>query len=113
MVKAKPIFDKAKARQTIEKGRRAKWWKRKGSKGGGFYYTDAFDKKISDTETLDRIKALVIPPAWRFVRISPSASSRIQAVGMDTTGRIQYIYDPKFAEKQQRKKFAKLEDFGK
>ncbi len=113
MAKVKPIFDKAKARQTIEKGRRSKWWKRKGSKSRGFYYTDADDKKISDSDTLDRIKALVIPPAWSFVRISPGASSRIQAVGMDTTHRIQYIYNPKFAEKQQRKKFAKLEEFGK
>jgi DNA topoisomerase-1 len=54
----------------------------------------------------------VIPPAWRHVRISPSASGRVQAVGMDTTGRVQYIYDPKFSERQQRKKFAKVEKFG-
>ena len=31
---------------------------------------------------------------------------------MDTTGRVQYLYHPKFAEKQQRKKFAKIEKFG-
>jgi DNA topoisomerase-1 len=61
---------------------------------------------------LERIKSLVIPPAWRHVRISPSASGRVQAVGMDTTGRVQYIYNTKFAERQQRKKFAKIEKFG-
>jgi DNA topoisomerase-1 len=54
----------------------------------------------------------VIPPAWRHVRISPAASSAIQVVGMDTTGRIQYRYHTKFSEKQQRKKYAKIEKFG-
>jgi DNA topoisomerase IB len=31
----------------------------------------------------------VIPPAWKSVRISPAASSNLQALGIDTTGRIQ------------------------
>jgi len=108
----KPTFDKAKAKVTIEKGRRAKWIMRRGGKGRGFFYLDAAGKKITDETTLERIKALVIPPAWRYVRISPAASSSIQAVGMDTTGRIQYLYHPKFSEKQQRKKFAKIAKFG-
>src|SRR5690348_3552783 len=112
MQKPKPIFDTAKARQTIERGRRAKWIKRRGSKAKGFFYTDAAGKKITDETTLERIRLLVIPPAWRYVRISPAASSSIQAVGMDTTGRIQYLYHTKFSEKQQRKKFEKIERFG-
>lgn len=112
MTKPKPQFDKTKARETIEKGRRAKWWERKGSKSKGFFYADSAGKKITGEDALERIKTLVIPPAWRHVRISPSASSRIQAVGMDTTGRIQYLYHLKFSEKQQRKKFAKIEKFG-
>jgi len=112
MTPPKPKFDPTKARETIEKGRRAKWWQRKGAKSRGFFYTDFSGKKITDENALERIKSLVIPPAWRHVRISPSAGSRIQAVGMDTTGRIQYIYHPKFSEKQQRRKFAKIEKFG-
>lgn len=112
MATPKPQFDKTLAKATIEKGRRAKWLKRAGSKSRGFFYTDANGKKIADAAMLDRIKALVIPPAWSHVRISPAPSTRVQAVGMDTTGRIQYIYNPKFAERQQRKKFAKIEKFG-
>ncbi|PYS97779.1 MAG: DNA topoisomerase [Acidobacteria bacterium] len=108
----KPTFDKSKARATIEKGRRAKWWERKGSKSKGFFYVDHTGKKLTGAEDLERIRSLVIPPAWRHVRISPSAGSRVQAVGMDTTGRIQYLYHSKFSEKQQRKKFAKIEKFG-
>jgi DNA topoisomerase-1 len=112
MLKQKPKFDAVKTRATIEKGRRAKWIKRRGSKSRGFSYCNAEGKKVTDEPTLERIRSLVIPPAWRHVRISPSAGSRIQAVGMDTTGRIQYLYHPKFSEKQQRKKFAKIEKFG-
>lgn len=107
-----PRSDLAKAKETIEKGRRAKWWRRVGSMSRGFSYEDASGKKINSNEQLERIRSLVIPPAWKYVRIAPSAGSRIQAVGVDTSGRIQYLYHPKFAEKQQRKKFAKIEKFG-
>ena len=96
----------------VEKGRRAKWWKRKGSKSKGFRYFDANGVEIKDEESLERIRQLVIPPAWKYVRISPSANSALQAVGVDTTGRIQYKYHQKFTERQQRKKFEKIERFG-
>lgn len=112
MALPKPKFDAAKTREMIARGRRAKWWQRKGTKARGFHYEDAAGKRITNTESLDRITSLVIPPAWKHVRICPSVGGRIQAVGMDTTGRIQYIYHPKFAEKQQRKKFTKIEKFG-
>lgn len=112
MASQKPLFDVQKAKAMIEKGRRAKWWRRMGSMARGFTYTDAAGKKITDKEQIERIKGIVIPPAWKYVRISPSAGGSLQAVGMDTTGRIQYLYHPKFSEKQQRKKFAKIEKFG-
>jgi DNA topoisomerase-1 len=112
MVPKKPLFDIQKAREIIEKGRRATWWRRKGTMKGGFHYVEASGKRITGDEQLERIRSLVIPPAWKHVRISPAPSSSLQAVGMDTTGRIQYLYNPKFSEKQQRKKFAKIEKFG-
>ncbi|MGI8410381.1 MAG: DNA topoisomerase IB, partial [Pyrinomonadaceae bacterium] len=97
----------------LEKGKRSKWWKRVGAKSRGFKYVDANGKAITEAEHLERIKLLVIPPAWRHVRIAPSAGSRVQVVGMDTTGRIQYRYHTKYSEKQQKKKFTKIESFGK
>ena len=96
----------------VEKGRRAKWWKRKGSKSKGFRYFDANGKQITDDDALERIRLLVIPPAWKLVRISPSPNSSLQAVGVDTTGRIQYKYHAKFSDRQQRKKFEKIVRFG-
>jgi len=110
--KTKTIFDTVLAKQKIEQGRRARWWRRVGGKSKGFAYLDADGKAIKDEAGLERIKSLVIPPAWKYVRISPAAGSKIQALGMDTSGRIQYIYHAKFAEKQQKKKFEKIERFG-
>jgi DNA topoisomerase-1 len=107
-----PLFDVEKAKQMIDKGRRAKWWRRTGSMKSGFRYITFEGPKLTDAADLERIRSLVIPPAWKHVRISPSAGGSLQAVGMDTTGRIQYLYHPKFSEKQQRKKFAKIEKFG-
>ena len=112
MAEKKSVFDKQKAKETIEKGRRAKWWRRKGGKKSGFYYIDGDGGKITDENALERIKSLVIPPAWKFVRIAPAKSSKIQALGMDTTGRVQYLYHPKFRATQERKKFRKIEKFG-
>lgn len=101
------------AKQKIEDSRFAKWWGRKGSNPKRFKYFDSNKKQITDEKHLDYIKSLVIPPAWKYVRISPSKKERVQAVGVDKSGRIQYIYHPKFSEKQKKKKFAKIENFGK
>lgn len=107
-----PIFDVSKAQQTIENGKFAKWWRRKGTKAKNFKYFDANGNQINNEKSLERIKSLVIPPAWKFVRISPKPNHKIQAVGMDKSGRVQYLYHPKFTEKQKIKKFAKIEKFG-
>ncbi len=78
----------------------------------GFSYFTFDGRKIVDENSLEKIRSLVVPPAWRHVRISPASGGRIQAVGIDTGDRLQYIYHPKFAESQQRKKFARIEKFG-
>ncbi len=112
MAEKKPLFDVRKARQRIETGKRGKWWQRRGSKSRGFKYFDKDGREIRDERHLERIKSLVIPPAWKYVRISPSMSGNLQALGMDTNGRIQYLYNQKFREQQERKKFLKIEKFG-
>jgi DNA topoisomerase-1 len=105
-------FDKNKVREGIEKGARGKWWQRKGAKAKNFRYFDNDGKQITDEQHLERIKSLVIPPAWTHVRIAPSPRGKIQAIGMDTSGRIQYLYNPKFRAIQEKKKFQKIEKFG-
>jgi DNA topoisomerase-1 len=101
-----------KPQEVVERGERKKWWRRRGSKSRGFRYEDPDGKRITDEAHLERIQSLVIPPAWKHVRISPRAKSRLQAIGVDTSGRIQYLYHPQFAARQQRRKYAKIERFG-
>jgi DNA topoisomerase-1 len=98
--------------ETIERGARKRWWQRRGSKRGGFWYEDARGLRVTDEAALERIRALAIPPAWKNVRVSPSARSRIQAVGVDGRGRVQYVYHLQFTARQQRRKYEKIERFG-
>jgi DNA topoisomerase-1 len=106
------IFDIQIAKSKIDNSSRGRWWRRVGSKGKGFKYFDVNKNIIADEENLQRIKLLVIPPIWKHVRISPAKSSKLQAVGIDSSGRIQYIYHQDFSKKQQLKKFSKIERFG-
>lgn len=52
----------------------------------GFSYRGADGEALTDEATLRRIDELVIPPAWKKVRISPHANGHIQAVGTDAAG---------------------------
>lgn len=113
MAKGVQIFDPKKTREMIDRGRRSKWLRRKGGKASGFKYFDCSGNPITDEAVLERIKGLVIPPAWKYVRICPSPGGRLQVVGMDGKGRIQYRYHPSFERKMQRKKFAKIGEFGR
>jgi DNA topoisomerase I len=85
-------------------------WRREGSRGR-FRYFDARGNRITDPEKLERIKGLVIPPAWKDVWISPSPAANLQATGVDAAGRKQYLYHPAFRARQEQAKFDKLIEF--
>jgi DNA topoisomerase-1 len=82
-------------------------WQRTGSKRR-FRYLDADGREITDDSKLERIRGLVIPPAWRDVWINPSARAKLQATGVDAAGRKQYLYHPDFRARQEAAKYAKL-----
>jgi DNA topoisomerase I len=92
--------------------KREKWWRRRGNKKRGFRYEDREGNQITDARSLERIQALSIPPAWTQVRVAPSPRSNLQVVGLDTSGRVQYLYHARFVADQQKKKFEKLIRFG-
>jgi DNA topoisomerase I len=77
-----------------------------------FRYEDAHGNRIEDEERLERIRALVIPPAWRDVWISPNPRAKLQATGVDSAGRTQYLYHPDFRAAQEQAKFERLVRFG-
>jgi len=92
--------------------RRARWWRRAGTKSRGFRYETADGRPVVDEAALERIRSLAIPPAWREVRISPSPRSPLQAIGLDGAGRVQRVYRPSFTARRALRKFEKIERFG-
>jgi DNA topoisomerase-1 len=68
---------------------------------------------VRSAAEIDRFRALVIPPAWTEVWISPDPNGHLQAVGRDARGRRQYRYHPRFRARRDRDKFARLIRFGK
>ena len=81
-------------------------WRRLGKRR--FRYVDSRGRAITDEDTLERIRALAIPPAWSDVWISPSPGAKLQATGDDVAGRRQYLYHERFREAQEREKFDRL-----
>jgi DNA topoisomerase IB len=82
-------------------------WRRAGSRGR-FRYYDVRENRITDPAKLARIEALVIPPAWRDVWISPRPNAPLQATGIDKAGRRQYLYHPEYRAQQEQAKYDKL-----
>jgi DNA topoisomerase IB len=78
---------------------------RRRRRGKGFSYTDERGRPLTDPEVLGRIRALVIPPAWRDVWICPDPRGHIQAVGVDDAGRRQYRYHDVWRAKRDAAKF--------
>jgi DNA topoisomerase IB len=73
--------------------------------GRGFRYVDENGEPLRDEAALERIKGLVIPPAWEDVWISPDPRGHIQATGRDAAGRKQYLYHEAWRARQDSRKF--------
>ena len=80
--------------------------------GKSFAYYDCDGRKITDDDTLARIRKLAIPPAWTDVWIAPHAACHIQATGRDAKGRKQYRYHPAWTSWRDEVKYDGLIDFG-
>lgn len=76
--------------------------------GRFFGYRDADGAKITDEETLERIRSLAIPPAYEDVRIAADPRAHLQAIGHDEAGRIQHRYHPDWERVRERRKLKRL-----
>jgi DNA topoisomerase IB len=79
--------------------------------GRGFRYLGP-DAPVTEPQTLARIKALVIPPAWEDVWICPDPRGHIQAVGTDSAGRRQYLYHDLWREQRDQGKYDRVRELG-
>lgn len=81
--------------------------------GRGFTYVGLDGSRVTDRATLERIRTLVIPPAWTDVWICPNARGHIQATGVDARGRRQYRYHDVWRQHRDREKFDHMLEFAR
>jgi DNA topoisomerase-1 len=81
--------------------------------GDSWTYLAPGGTTIHDPTTLNRIRALAIPPAYTNVWICPDPLGHLQATGFDARGRKQYRYHPKYREVRDQTKFGRMLAFSK
>lgn len=86
------------------------WTRRRA--GRGFVYLDEHGARLPE-EDVQRVRDLVIPPAWTDVWITPYPNGHLQAVGTDAAGRRQYLYHPDWRSRRDAEKFDRMLEFGK
>ena len=73
-----------------------------------FAIEDETGHVVRDAATLERIRRLAVPPAWRDVWICSSPEGHLQATGRDARGRKQYRYHPRWREERDGTKYARM-----
>ncbi|QXH44009.1 DNA topoisomerase IB [Pseudomonas xanthosomatis] len=73
-----------------------------------FHYFDAEGARIRDADTLARIAALAIPPAYTEVWICADPQGHLQATGRDARGRKQYRYHAQWRELRDDHKYGRM-----
>src|SRR3954466_13054190 len=86
---------------------------RRRRRGKGLEYIDQDGTRLTDEETIERIRSLAIPPAWEDVWICPFPMGHIQATGIDARGRKQYRYHDKWRERRDQQKFDEMIEFAR
>jgi DNA topoisomerase-1 len=83
--------------------------RRLGSKERGFFYRyPGTGETVREGRVLTRIENLKVPPAWEEARIARGPSAKVQAIGYDSAGRLQYLYHPGYRERKEREKFGRI-----
>jgi DNA topoisomerase-1 len=77
-----------------------------------FGYRDSRGRAVRDRRTLERIRALVIPPAWEEVWICARSDGHVQATGRDARGRKQHRYHPGWTAARRDAKYESMVEFG-
>ena len=86
------------------------WTRRRA--GTGFVYLDTQRERLPD-EDAQRVRDLVIPPAWKDVWVCPFPNGHLQAVGTDEAGRRQYLYHPAWRARRDLLKYQRVMRLGR
>ena len=75
-------------------------------------YFDETGERLTDRETIDRLNAIALPPAYSDAWFCKDAEGHLQATGIDARGRKQYRYHPGFTARRDKKKYQGTLEFG-
>ncbi len=81
-------------------------------KNGNNFTYQLNGRKLNNKAVLERIKSLVIPPAWENVWICALDNGHLQATGIDIKKRKQYKYHPHWNSLRNHTKYYRLLEFG-
>jgi len=77
-----------------------------------YEYFDKNGKSVGKPLIKSSLEGLYIPPAYDDVKINLKKTDKVLAIGYDDKDRPQYVYNKKFTEKNSKKKFKKMIEFG-
>ena len=81
--------------------------------GRAFAYRGVDGRPVRDRATLERIRAMAIPPAWQKVWIAPKANAHLQATGRDARKRKQYRYHQRWTAVRDETKYTRMLAFAR
>jgi DNA topoisomerase-1 len=81
--------------------------------GKAFRYLHPDGTAVRDRRTIERIRALAIPPAWREVWICVRDDGHLQATGRDARNRKQYRYHARWREARDENKYGRMVAFAR
>ena len=90
-------------KRTIKKKRKDKYT---------YDYRDMDNNKVNTKIANKVTDSIYIPPAYDDVKISLNPKEKVLAIGYDEKQRPQYVYNKKFTERNSKKKFHKMIEFG-
>lgn len=78
---------------------------------GEWVIRDPRGEAVADIQTLERIRGLRIPPGWTQVWIAGFPNAHLQATGLDSKGRRQYLYHPLWRVRRDHEKYDDMLEF--
>ncbi len=75
-------------------------------------YFDEKGERVTDRDTIDRLNAIALPPAYTDAWFCKDDNGHLQAVGVDARGRKQYRYHAGYRARRDKKKYTGTLEFG-
>ena len=80
--------------------------------GNYWQYFDESGEHVTDRDTINRLTAIALPPAYADAWFCKDENGHLQATGVDARGRKQYRYHAAFRSRRDKKKYNGTLEFG-